>query len=59
MTRRVPELHKAVPNAVCYMHPNDAKKRNLRNGDVVKVASRRGEIQLRLIPAAAIVRPKG
>lgn len=48
MTRRVPELHKAVPNAVCFMHPNDAKKRNLRNGDIVKVASRRGEIQLRL-----------
>jgi len=48
MTRRVPELHKAVPNAVCFMHPNDAKKRNLRNGDVVKVKSRRGEIQLRV-----------
>jgi len=48
MTRRVPELHKAVPNAVCFMHPNDAKKRNLRNGDVIKVASRRGEISLRL-----------
>ena len=48
MTRRVPELHKAVPNAVCFMHPNDAKSRNLRNGDVVKVKSRRGEIALRL-----------
>jgi nitrate reductase NapA len=48
MTRRVPELHKAVPNAVCFMHPNDAKNRGLRNGDVVKVASRRGEISLRL-----------
>ncbi|MBF0324841.1 nitrate reductase catalytic subunit NapA [Magnetospirillum moscoviense] len=48
MTRRVPELHKAVPNAVCFMHPNDAKSRNLRNGDVVKVKSRRGEINLRL-----------
>ena len=24
MTRRVPELHRAVPNAVCYMHPDDA-----------------------------------
>lgn len=48
MTRRVPELHKAVPAATCFMHPNDAKKRNLRNGDVVKVASRRGEISLRV-----------
>ncbi|MGE5546338.1 MAG: nitrate reductase catalytic subunit NapA [Solirubrobacterales bacterium] len=48
MTQRVPELHKAVPNAVCFMNPNDAKKKGLRNGDVVKVKSRRGEIQLRL-----------
>jgi nitrate reductase NapA len=48
MTRRVPELFKAVPAALCYMHPNDAKKRNLRNGDIVKIKSRRGEIQTRI-----------
>ena len=48
MTRRVPELHKAVPNAVLFMHPNDATKRNLRNGDVVKVSSRRGEVTTRI-----------
>lgn len=48
MTRRVPELHKAVPSAVCFMHPNDAKARGLRNGDVVRIASRRGEIQTRI-----------
>jgi nitrate reductase NapA len=27
MTRRVPELHKAVPEAQVFMHPDDAKKR--------------------------------
>jgi nitrate reductase NapA len=27
MTRRVPELHRAVPNAVCYMHPDDAREK--------------------------------
>ncbi len=48
MTRRVPELHKSAPNAVLYMHPNDAAKRSLRNGDVVKVASRRGEVTTRI-----------
>ncbi|MGE5503567.1 MAG: nitrate reductase catalytic subunit NapA [Actinomycetota bacterium] len=48
MTRRVPELHKSMPNAVLYMHPNDAKKRSLRNGDVVKVKSRRGEVVTRI-----------
>ncbi|MET0028721.1 MAG: nitrate reductase catalytic subunit NapA [Candidatus Thiodiazotropha sp.] len=44
MTRRVPELYRAVPDAVVYMHPNDAKKRHLRNGAMAKISSRRGEI---------------
>jgi len=48
MTQRVPELFKAVPNAVCYMHPEDAKKRGLRRGDEIKVTSRRGEIRTRV-----------
>jgi len=48
MTRRVPELHKAVPHALVYMHPNDARKRGLRRGDEVKVVSRRGEIRTRV-----------
>jgi nitrate reductase (cytochrome) len=46
MTRRVPELHRAVPEAVLFMHPDDAKVRNLQRGMQVKVASRRGEITL-------------
>ena len=48
MTRRVPELYKSMPDAMIYMHPEDAKKRNLQRGDVVKVSTRRGEIQLRV-----------
>jgi len=48
MTQRVPELYKAVPNALCYMNPEDAKKRGLRRGDEVKVMSRRGEIRTRV-----------
>jgi nitrate reductase NapA len=44
MTRRVPELHRAFPNAVVFMHPLDAKDRGLRRGQTVKVVSRRGEI---------------
>ncbi|MEG9533141.1 nitrate reductase catalytic subunit NapA [Mannheimia indoligenes] len=43
MTRRVPELHKAFPTNLVWMHPEDAKKRGLRHGDKVKVISRRGE----------------
>ena len=48
MTRRVPELYKAVPDAVMFMHPEDAKKRGLQRNDVAKVSSRRGDIQLRV-----------
>ena len=48
MTQRVPELFKAFPNAVCFMHPQEAKKRGLRRGDEVIVQSRRGEIRTRV-----------
>ncbi|MET0080252.1 MAG: nitrate reductase catalytic subunit NapA [Candidatus Thiodiazotropha lotti] len=44
MTRRVPELYRAVPDAVVYMNPKDAKKRRLRNGANAKLTTRRGEI---------------
>ncbi len=38
MTRRVPELHRAVPNAVCYMHPEDADALGLRRGVEIEIA---------------------
>ncbi len=46
MTRRVAELHRAVPEAVLFMHPDDAQARGIQRGMQVKVASRRGEITL-------------
>jgi nitrate reductase NapA len=48
MTRRVPELHRAMPDAWVYMHPDDATRRGLKRGDAVKVATRRGEIVTRV-----------
>ena len=45
MTRRVPELYRSFPDAVVFMHPNDAKKRGLRRGMPAKIISRRGEIE--------------
>ncbi len=48
MTRRVPELHKAVPEAQVFMHPDDARKRGLQRGMLVKVISRRGEMRARI-----------
>ena len=48
MTRRVPELYRAFPEAVCFMHPDDAQDAKLRRGDEVKVISRRGFIRARV-----------
>ena len=48
MTRRVPELYRAFPDAVVFMHPNDAKKRGLKRGMNAKIATRRGEIEARV-----------
>jgi nitrate reductase NapA len=48
MTRRVPELYRAFPDAVIYMHPEDAKERGLRRGLSAKVVSRRGEMSARV-----------
>ena len=44
MTRRVPELYRAFPDAWVWMNPKDAEKRGLKRGDAVKVVSRRGEM---------------
>jgi nitrate reductase NapA len=48
MTRRVPELYRAFPDAVMFMHPDDARARGLQRGSTAKVASRRGELLLRV-----------
>jgi nitrate reductase NapA len=44
MTQRVPELYRAVPDALVFMHPDDAKSRGLKRGMAAKLESRRGEI---------------
>jgi len=48
MTRRVPELNAAVPEARLMMHAEDARKRGLADGDVAWIESRRGKIQARV-----------
>jgi nitrate reductase NapA len=48
MTRRVPELHNAVPEALMYMHAGDAEARGLKSGDLAWIESRRGKITLRV-----------
>lgn len=44
MTRRIPVLHQAVPSAYAELHPDDAKQIGVRNGEKVKLISRRGSI---------------
>jgi len=59
MTRRVPELYKAFPEAVCFMHPDDAAELKLRRGDEVKVQSRRGFIRTRVETRGRVKSPRG
>jgi nitrate reductase (cytochrome) len=59
MTRRVPELYRAAPDALVYMNPNDAKQRNLKRGDAAKIVSRRGEIVCRVETKGRNKMPEG
>src|SRR4029078_4641731 len=59
MTRRVPELQRAFPDALCFMHADDAAALNLRRGDEVKVESRRGFIRTRLETRGRNRMPRG
>lgn len=46
MTRRVRELHQAVPAAYVEMNRADARALGIKDGDPVRVKSRRGELEL-------------
>jgi nitrate reductase NapA len=59
MTRRVPELYRAFPEAVCFMHPDDALEAKLRRGDEIKVQSRRGFIRTRVETRGRNKPPRG
>ena len=59
MTRRVSELHKAVPNALLYMNLEDARDQGFRRGSEVRVASRRGEVRLRVETRGRVSVPRG
>lgn len=49
LTRRIKELHQAVPEAYVEMNPADASELGIKAGDKVRVVSRRGTMEL---PAA-------
>ncbi len=59
MTGRVPELQRSFPNAVVFMHPDDAQAMGVRRGSEVSVASRRGEIRTRVETRGRDKPPRG
>jgi len=59
MTRRVPELHRAVPWAVVFMHPDDARDRGLRRGQEIEISTRRGRMLSRVETRGRNKPPRG
>lgn len=59
MTQRVPELHRAYPDAKIYMHPEDAKDRGLKRGVSVNVMTRRGQVTTRVETRGRNKPPRG
>ncbi|SDZ37382.1 nitrate reductase NapA [Evansella caseinilytica] len=59
MTRRVPELHRAVPEAFCEIHPDDAAAIGIQDNDWVIVKSRRGEVKVKATTTGRGNPPKG
>ena len=59
MTRRVKELHQAVPEAFVEMNPVDARELGLSSGQMVKVSSRRGELTLKVQSDGRGMPPRG
>ncbi|MBW6393242.1 nitrate reductase catalytic subunit NapA [Billgrantia antri] len=59
MTRRVPELHRAFPQAVVYLHPEDARQLGVRRGSEVRIVSARGEMNSRVETRGRNRMPRG
>jgi nitrate reductase NapA len=59
MTRRVPELHRAVPESLCYLNNDDAATLGITAGDQVRITSRRGSIELKVELECRISCPPG
>lgn len=59
MTRRVRELSRAMPSAYIELNQSDAVAANIRNGDWVRVESRRGAVELPVWVEGRGAPPKG
>tara|TARA_R110000765_G_scaffold50066_4_gene101741 strand:+ start:35 stop:2359 length:2325 start_codon:yes stop_codon:yes gene_type:complete len=59
MTQRVPELYRSFPDALCFLHPDDAAEQGLRRGDEIRVISRRGDMRTRVETRGRNKPPRG
>ncbi|MDR0501355.1 MAG: molybdopterin-dependent oxidoreductase [Coriobacteriales bacterium] len=59
MTRRIPELNDALPEALLYMNPNDAAALNLSEGDMAKVSSAYGSVDIKVSVTSRVQPPAG
>lgn len=59
MTRRVPQLFAAVPEALLFLHPKDAEARGLKEGELACVESRRGKVLARITTGGRNRVPRG
>lgn len=46
LTQRIPTLHRAVPSAYVELNGDDAKRLGIRNGDTVRIVSRRSFLEI-------------
>ena len=54
MTRRIEMLDREAPTGYMKIHPDDAVKLGIQEGDTVKVRSRRGEISIKAAPSTEV-----
>ena len=59
MTRRVPELDRAMPAALLDVNPDDAAKLGIQDGDRVKLTSRWGSVEITASLAGRTKPPQG
>jgi nitrate reductase NapA len=59
MTRRIPELDRALPEALLDMNEEDCKKLGVVDGDTVRVTSRYGSVDIKVSTAGRTKPPQG
>jgi nitrate reductase NapA len=59
MTRRVPELDRALPEALLDMNPDDCAQLGIADGDMVRVTSRYGSFEIKASIAGRTQPPSG